>query len=100
MRYIYGYAEKLLDIMDIKSEGESRLEFAAKVDKALGGKLFPEGSFTSCTDAALRAAFSENVPDKSEVDAHMKFVNSFAKNLYDKSSARRKFWLKFINVIQ
>ncbi len=100
MRYIYGYAEKLLGIMDIRCEGESRMEFAAKVDRALGGRLFPEGSFTACTDAALRAAFSESVPSKSEADASMKFVEKFAKKLYGESKPLRRFWLKFINVIQ
>ncbi|MDO4864320.1 MAG: transglutaminase-like domain-containing protein [Ruminococcus sp.] len=100
MRYIYGYAEKLLGIMDIKREGESLMEFAAKVDRALGGRLFPEGSFTACTDAALRAAFSEEVPDKAEAEAHMKFVSEFAKKLYAESKPLRRFWLKFINVIQ
>lgn len=100
MRYIYGYAEKLLGIMDIKCEGESRMEFAAKVDRALGGKLFPEGGFTACTDAALRAAFSEDVPSKAEADASMKFVNEFAKKLYEESKPLRRFRLKFINVIQ
>lgn len=100
MRYIYGYAEKLLGIMELTREGESRLEYAAKVDRALGGKLYPEGGFTACTDAALRAAFSEELPDKNEADTHMKFADEFAKNLYAESKPLRRFWFKFINVIQ
>lgn len=100
MRYIYGYAEKLLGIMDIKREGESRMDFAAKVDKALGGQLYPAGGFTACTDAALRAAFSEETPSKAEADEHMKFAEGFAKKLYAESKPLRRFWLKFINVIQ
>ncbi|MBO7394822.1 MAG: hypothetical protein J6U16_01730 [Ruminococcus sp.] len=100
MRYIYGYAEKLLGIMELKREGESRMEYAAKVDRAIGGKLYPEGGFTACTDAALRAAFSEELPDKNEADTHMKFADEFAKNLYAESKPLRRFWFKFINVIQ
>ena len=100
MRYIYGYAEKLLGIMELKREGESRMEYAEKVDRALGGKLYPEGGFTACTDAALRAAFSEELPNKNEADKHMKFAEIFAKNLYAESKPLRRFRLKFINVIQ
>lgn len=100
MRYIYGFTEKLLGIAGITQENESRADFARKVDTALGGRLFPSGGFTECTDAALRAAFSDDVPDKSETDRHMKFAEDFAKKLYDSSKPLRKLWLRFINVIQ
>ena len=100
MRYIYGYTEKLLGLIGIKQENESRLIFAQKVEAALGDKLFPAGSFTACTDAALRAAFSEDVPDKAETDAHMKFAERFAKKIYSESKPLRKFWLRFVDVIK
>ena len=100
MRYIYGYTEKLLGLMDIQRDDESRMEFAEKVEKALGGVMFPEGGFIGCTDAALRAAFSAVVPDASEADKHKQFADELAKKLYNGSKPLRRFMLKFVNVIQ
>lgn len=99
MRYIYGFSEKLLGLTGIFRDEQSRMDFAIATDKKLSGKLFDSGSFIACTDAALRAAFSEDVPTKEEVDKCRDFAEGFANKLYESSSRFRKLYLRFIIVI-
>lgn len=99
MRYIYGFCEKLLGLNGIYRDEQSRMDFAEKTDRILSGRFFDEGSFIACTDAALRAAFSEDIPSKEEVDKCRDFALGFANKLYESSGSLRKLYLRFINVI-
>ena len=99
MRYIYGFAEKLLALQQIERGDASFVQFADNVDKQLGGEYYPSGGFAMCTDSALKAAFSETAPTDTEVEQCRVFAEEFAKNVYEKSGRIRKIYLKFINVI-
>ena len=99
IRYIYGFAEKLLALENIERGDTSFAQFAEDIDKQLGGKLYPAGGFAMCTDTALKAAFSETPPTAAEIKQCRHFAEEFAKSIYAKSGRLRKIYLRFINVI-
>ena len=99
MHYIYGYIEKLLELMEIERSDRSYADFARDIEKMFGGNLFDEGIFAACTDTALRAAFSSEQPESSEADVCVKFAEDFAGKVYERSGKLKKLYIRFISVL-
>ena len=96
IRYIYSYAEKLLDFKNIDIKEMTYTELADFIESKYGGIYFELGEFREFINAALLAAFSENSPDKKDNYKYVKLIKSFAEKIYSKSSLSKKLYFKYI----
>ena len=100
VRYMYAYAEKLLEALDMKSENGNYNSFADEVEKAYGGIYFNEGAFRKLTDTALRASFSKDTPTDKDIEESRKTIEAISDKLYKKASRFDKLRLMYINVLK
>ena len=98
--YIYAYAEKLLETLEMRSENGNYKSFAEDVEKNYGGIYFEKGAFEKLTDVALRATFSKETPTAEEVEECLKTVESISDKLYSKSNRVNKLKLMYVSVLK
>lgn len=99
MAYMYEYAEKLLNYLKISRNDMKYTEFAEHVEKSLGSIYFSPNEFTEFTNIALKSAFSEYPPEKDEIKKCREFTHKFAEDIYIRSNAIEKIYLKIILVL-
>lgn len=95
--YIYAYVEDLLELIKIKRDDMMQYdEFANKTEAQIGNIYFTQGSFKEFMDISLRAVFSEDVPEKSEMAKCRSFAENTAKKIYRKQNFFGKFYMKYL----
>ena len=100
VRSMYAYAEKLLKVLEMRSENGNFKVFAKDVEKSYGGVYFEEGGFEKLTDVALRASFSQETPTAEEIEECKKTVESISQTIYDKSNFFDRLMFTYINVLR
>lgn len=100
VRYMYAYAEKLLESLEMKSENGNYNSFAEEVEKAFGGIYFDEGAFKKLTDVALRASFSQETPTSDEINESRRTIEAISDKIYKKASRFDKLRMMYINVLK
>lgn len=98
--YIYAYAEKLLEVLEMKSENGNYKSFAEDVEKNYGGIYFENGAFEKLTEIALRASFSKETPTAEEIAESIRTVNSISDKLYSKANRINKLKLMYFSVLK
>ena len=97
---IYSYAEKLLDVMNMRSEMANYVKFSSEVERYHGGIYFDKGDFEFLTDVALRTKYSMTEPTNEEAEKCLKTVEKLSETLYNKSDSWHKFKFKYLNVLR
>jgi len=97
--HMYDYAEKLLATQKLKQEDLNFKEFAEKVERISGGKIFHDGDFNSFMDVSLRAGFSNASPTNDEVNFCNSLVTDMSGRIYEQSDFIHKFIMKFVTVL-
>ncbi len=97
---IYSYAEKLLDVMNMRSEMCNYVKFSSEVERYHGGIYFDKGDFQFLTDVTLRTKYSKTDPTSEEADKCLKTVEQISEKLYNKSDFWQKLRFKYINVLR
>lgn len=97
--YMYNYAEKLLATQKLKQEDLNFREFAEKVERISGGKIFNGGDFSNFMDVSLRAGFSNASPTNDEVNFCNGLVNDMSSRIYEQSDFIHRFIMKFVTVL-
>ncbi len=99
MNHMHRYMERILEYADIERQDMQLVEYSGYVEKTAGGIYFTAGSFAEFTDAALRAAFSENPPDKNELDKCVKLTESTAAAIYREIKKTERFKMKYLSCL-
>lgn len=97
--YMYQYAEKLLETLQLKNEDNNYTGFAENVEKHIGGTFVEKGSFDKFMKIALRSGFSGIQPEPEEIESCRELVDKLSGSIYEKSGFFRRLWLKLINVL-
>lgn len=97
---IYSYSEKLLDLLEYKSENRNYKAFAEEIERIFGGIYFEDGSYEKLTDIALKACYGQGVPSEEELKMCRKTVDDIALKIYNTSNMIQKLKLMFINVLR
>ena len=96
---MYGYAEKMLDLLDMQSENGNYVSFASQVEKGYGGVYFTKNEFENFTQIALKTRYGNVTPTQEEVDMCYKTVSDFSDNMFKRSERMKKLIIKYIYVL-
>ncbi|MCM1528894.1 MAG: transglutaminase domain-containing protein [Alistipes sp.] len=99
MHHMHRYLEQIFEYAGIKRQDMQLVEYAGYVEKIAGDTYFTAGSFAEFTDTALRAAFSEDPPDKNELEKCIKLTETTAAAIYEKIKKIDKFKMKYISCL-
>jgi len=97
--YMYSYAEKLLSSISLQNTDRKFTDFAEYTEKQCGGEYFNSGEFRKFTDISLKAGFSPEPPDKSDMKFCKEFVDGLSDSIYQKSGFTQKIVMKLITVL-
>lgn len=97
--HMYDYAEKLLATQKLKQEDMNFREFAEKVEKTFGGKIFTDGDFSNFMNVSLKAGFSNDPPTDDEVNFCNSLVSGMSGKIYEQSDFIHRFIMKFVTVL-
>lgn len=99
IKHIYQYAEKLLRYMDIEQNDLNFMEFAETADEKLSDRFIDKNSFVDFVKVALKAQFSPEEPDDSEVVKYKLLISSIADKQFTDLNKFRKLVMKYISVL-
>ncbi len=97
---IYSYAEKLLNVLNMRSDMCNYVKFSSDVERYHGGIYFDKGDFQFLTDVALRTKYSKAEPTNDEAKKCLKTVEQMSEMLYNKADFWQKLKYKYINVLR
>lgn len=99
MDHMHKYMERIFEYAGIERQDLQLVEYSEYVEKIAGDIYFTAGSFDEFTNAALRAAFSENPPDRNELKKCFDLTGSTAAAIYDKIKKTDKFKMKYLSCL-
>lgn len=99
MHHMHRYMEQIFEYIGIKRQDMQLVEYSGYVERSAGDVYFPAGSFEEFTDAALRAAFSENPPDKNELEKCLRLTESTAAAIYENIKKIDRFKMKYLSCL-
>lgn len=97
--YMYEYNEKLLAVLKIKRKSMQYTEFAEFAESKLAPEYFPPGAFSGFMNAALESSFGSSSPNIQTAEEALRFTTAFGSEIYEKSAAITKIYMKFISVL-
>lgn len=97
--YMYEYNEKLLAVLKIKRKSMQYTEFAEFAESKLAPEYFPPGAFSGFMNAALESSFGSSSPNIQTAEEALRFTTAFGSEIYEKSDAITKIYMKFISVL-
>jgi transglutaminase-like putative cysteine protease len=99
IRYMYSYAEKLLNELNLRSEYGNYKQFASEVEKWHGGISFENGGFEKLTDIALDSAFNNKTPNNEELKKCEKMLSDLGEYIFKKATVTQRYKLMYLNVL-
>lgn len=96
---MYGYAEKMLSLLDMESENGNYVSFASQVEKGYGGIYFNKNDFENFTRIALKTRYSNTKPTEEEAGVCYKTVSDFSDNMCKRSERLKRLVIKYIYVL-
>ncbi|MBO7474019.1 MAG: transglutaminase domain-containing protein [Ruminococcus sp.] len=96
---MYGYAERMLEVLGMQSQNGNYMSFAEEVEKGYAGVYFKDHEFEDFTQIALKTRYGNTVPTEEEADICYKTVKRLSNNLYNRTSLIEKIIIKYIYVL-